>query len=52
MVENSGDFASDYMYSREIIFFREKIEKLHSQYNEVRKVKRNSAYVRSSGSNS
>ena len=33
MLENSGDFASDYMYSREIIFFREKVEKLHSQYN-------------------
>ena len=39
MLEKSGVFASDYMCLREIIFFREKVEKLHSQYNGLGKVK-------------
>ena len=52
MLENSGGVASDYIYLREIIFFHEKVEKLHSQYNGVRKVKWNSTYARSSGNNS
>ena len=52
MLENSGNFASDNMYLREIIFFHEKIEKLHSQYNGFRKVKWDSTYARSSGNNS
>ena len=41
MLENSGDFASDYMYLQEIIFFHKKVEKLHSHYNGFRKVKLN-----------
>ena len=45
MLENSGDFAFDYMYLREIIFFHEKVEKLHLQYNGLRKVKWNSTYA-------
>ena len=46
MLENSWDFASDYMWLREIILFPEKVEKLHSQYNGLRKVKWNSTYAR------
>ena len=38
MRENSGDFAFDYMHLREIIFFHEKVEKLNSQYDSLRKV--------------
>ena len=52
MLENSGDFAIDNMYLREIIFFHEKVEKLHSQYNGFRKFKWDSSYARSSGNNS
>ena len=52
MPENSGDFANDNMYLRVIIFFDEKVEKLHSQYNGFTKVKWNSTYARSSGNKS
>ena len=45
MLENSGDFAFDYMYLREIIFFHEKVEKLLLRYNGLRKVKWNSTYA-------
>ena len=51
MLENSGDFASEYIYLREIIFFHEKVKTLQLQCNGLIKVKWNSTYVRSSGKN-
>ena len=47
MLENTGFFGGDYMYLLEIIFFHEKIEKLYSQYNGIRKIKWNITYARS-----
>ena len=45
MLENSGDFANDYMYLREIIYFHEKVVKLHFQYNGLRNAKWSSTFM-------
>ena len=52
MPDNSGDFVSDYMYLQEVIFYREKVEKLLWQYNGLRKVNWNSGDAGSSQNNS